>query len=61
MQANASAQKCGGVQRNSTAARISATGDSVAPAAADPARTAKLPDRPPMTMFSHVLRFSHTV
>jgi hypothetical protein len=40
---------------------MNATGESVAPAAAEPASTAKLPDRPPMTMFSQVRRLSQTV
>ena len=34
---------------------------AVAPAAAAPARTAKLPDSPPITILSQVLRLSQTV
>jgi hypothetical protein len=55
-------QKCGGVHRKSTTANASGNGPSASGAtAAAPASTAKLPASPPITMFHHVRRFSHTV
>jgi hypothetical protein len=54
-------QKWGGVHRNSTSASSSAKGPICGFTAAAPASTAKLPARPPMTMFHGVRRFSPSV
>src|ERR1700676_3542134 len=61
LSSNASAQKCGGVQKKTIAKSTHASGLSEPVAAAQPTRGGKAPAAPPMTMFCAVERLSHMV
>ena len=56
-----SAQKWGGVQKNTMKKRITAVPLTVPVTAAQPTRGGTAPAAPPMTMFCGVRRFSQTV
>ncbi len=56
-----SAQKCGGVQKNTMANRTQAGGATVPVTAAQPTSTGAAPAAPPMTMFWGVERLIHSV
>jgi hypothetical protein len=57
----ASAQKCGGVQKNTIANRIHGASDSPPVTAAHPTSTGTAPAAPPITMFCVVVRLSISV
>ena len=57
----ASAQKCGGVQRNMTANSTTGVQPAMSCTAAQPTSTGTAPAAPPMTMFWVLVRFSHSV
>src|SRR6266850_7747678 len=61
LSSNASAQKCGGVQKKTIANSAQASGLSDPVTAAQPTSGGKAPAAPPMTMFWAVDRLSHIV
>ena len=57
----ASAQKCGGVQKNMTTNRTTGAQASESVTAAQPTSTGTAPAAPPMTMLCVLVRFSQIV